>query len=108
MQIGEAQILYDHGLPDEAKRVLFAIYRNTGVGADNCAEALYCLASIAVSEGRFQAAARDFERLSSDLCCDSARQPIVGCELSRTRSSRSSEGFRSILCRRIRALRSED
>jgi outer membrane protein assembly factor BamD (BamD/ComL family) len=65
-QISEAQLLYDHGLADEAKRVLFAVFRDTSVAHDSRSESLYWLASMAVNEGRFQVAARDFERLAAD------------------------------------------
>lgn len=66
-QISEAQLLYDHGLVNEAKQALFGIYRDEKAEQEHRSEALYWLASIAANEGRYAVAAQDLQRLTKEF-----------------------------------------
>lgn len=83
-QISEAQLLYDHGLADESKRILFRVYRNSSLDQAHRAEALYWLASVAVNEGRFAVAAEDLERLTKEFP-ESSRGRAAGEMLNQLR-----------------------
>jgi tetratricopeptide (TPR) repeat protein len=66
-QIKRAQTQFDHGLAEDSKRTLLAVYFDESLPATVRAEALYWLSSVAIYEDRIDAAAEDLRTLSSEF-----------------------------------------
>jgi outer membrane protein assembly factor BamD (BamD/ComL family) len=66
-QIKRAQTQFDHGLVEDSKRTLLAVYFDESVSDLERAEALYWLSSFAIHEDRVDTAAEDLKRLSTEF-----------------------------------------